>query len=229
MFNRVFTYIFGGIGLVMLAVTAFLVYSQYQFLSSSVKTTGVVIDNIGQRSKKSTTYTPVIAFQTANGKPITFQGSVSSSPPAFDINEKVEVYYNPANPQEAAIGTFFQLWFLPLIFGILGTIFSSIGLGFGVSALLHRRKIASLSLNGQRIKAHLQSVQLDRSIRSGNRSPFRIYCQWQDSLTGNLYVFKSDALWFDPSPYVGQQMDVLIDPQNPKRYWVDTSSLPRTV
>lgn len=225
MLNRVFLFVFGGIGILMLLASAVLIYTKVGVLSSSVKTTGTVIDNRLYTGRKSRTYTPVVTFRTNDGQTITFEGSISSNPPSFDLQEQVTVYYSPKDPQKAEIGTFFQLWFLPLIFGFMGTIFTSIGAGFGIATYLHRKKIEWLTTNGQRIKAHFQSVQIDRSQRS--RRPFRIYCQWQDTLSNKLYVFQSDAIWFDPSPYITEQIDVLIDPQNPKKYWVDTSSLPK--
>lgn len=227
MLNRVFLYVFGGIGIAMLLATAILIYVKVGMLSSYVKTTGTVIENRPHVGRKSRTYTPVVTFRTTDGQTITFEGGISSNPPSFDLQEQIPVYYAPQDPQKAEIGTFFQLWFLPLIFGFMGTIFTSIGAGFGIATYLHRKKIEWLTTNGQRIKAHFQSVQIDRSQRSKYRRPFRIYCQWQDTLSNKLYVFKSDAIWFDPSPYITQQIDVLIDPQNPKKYWVDTSSLPK--
>ena len=227
MLNRVFLYVFGGIGLTMLLAAGIFIYTKVEMLSSYVKTTGTVIENRPHTGRKSRSYTPVVTFRANDGQTITFDGGVSSNPPSFDLQEQVTVYYSPQDPQKAEIGTFFQLWFFPLILGFMGAIFASVGAGFGIATYLHRKKIEWLTTNGQRIKAHFQSVQIDSSQRSKYRRPFRIYCQWQDTLSNKLYVFKSDAIWFDPSPYITQQIDVLIDPQNPKKYWVDTSSLPK--
>jgi len=42
-----------------------------------------------------------------------------------------------------------------------------------------------------------------------------------------VYLFKSADIWFNPEPYLsGTDIPVRLDPNNPQRYFVDTSSLP---
>ncbi len=60
------------------------------------------------------------------------------------------------------------------------------------------------------------------------QSPFRIVTQWQDPATATIHLFRSDNLWFDPTDHIpGESINVYIRPDNPKRYWVDTSFLPK--
>jgi hypothetical protein len=40
-------------------------------------------------------------------------------------------------------------------------------------------------------------------------------------------VFKSANIWEDPTPHVGQTVDVLVDRYDPKRYVVPLDFLPR--
>jgi len=43
-----------------------------------------------------------------------------------------------------------------------------------------------------------------------------------------LYIFRSENLWFDPSDHVTQEkIPVLVDEANMKKYWVDTTFLPK--
>ena len=74
-------------------------------------------------------------FVTPAGEAVEFTGSVGSSPAAFEVGEAVAVLYDPADPQDARIDSFFQLWFGPLILGFLGLVFTAIG-GGGVIAVL---------------------------------------------------------------------------------------------
>ena len=46
--------------------------------------------------------------------------STSSSPPAYEVNEKVEVLYLAEQPEEAKLNGFFSLWGIPLVLGIIG-------------------------------------------------------------------------------------------------------------
>ena len=42
-----------------------------------------------------------------------------------------------------------------------------------------------------------------------------------------MRIFHSENLWFDPTRFVKRkQVTVLLDPNNPKRYHMDTSFLP---
>ena len=58
------------------------------------------------------------------------------------------------------------------------------------------------------------------------RNPYTIEAEWeQDQL---LYQFSSESIWYDPSIHIkGKSIDVLIDPKNPKIYWMDTTFLPK--
>jgi len=94
-----------------------------------------------------------------------------------------------------------------------------------------------LKQNGQIIEATVQSVSLETifnypslktAIKYNGRSPYSIYAQWVQPSANAVYVFKSEPLWIDPQEYIkpGDKIKVAIDPNNPKRYFVDTSFLP---
>ena len=83
---------------------------------------------------------------TRSGNPVEFTGSVGSSPPAFDVGEPVAVLYDPAEPEEARIDSFFQLWFAALILGGIGLVFASIGGSGALAALRARTRSAAPDL-----------------------------------------------------------------------------------
>ena len=58
---------------------------------------------------------PVVDYEV-NGKQFTFQSSVSSTPPAYFVGEKVRVLYRPDNPASAQINSFTDQWLLPIGF-----------------------------------------------------------------------------------------------------------------
>ena len=53
-------------------------------------------------------YRAVVEFTAPNGATIRFTSSVSSNPPPAQVGEHVDVRYNPDNPQDAAINTYWQ-------------------------------------------------------------------------------------------------------------------------
>jgi Protein of unknown function (DUF3592) len=59
--------------------------------------------------------------------------TISSSPAAFSVGESVRVRYDPANPEDARIHKFFEIWGATVIFGIVGAAFIAFGLyGLGL-------------------------------------------------------------------------------------------------
>jgi hypothetical protein len=78
----------------------------YGFTSSAERTQGEVVAMEGTDAKA-----PVVSFKDRRGIEHQIISSVASSPPSFAVGETVEVLYDPANPDEARIDSFFQLWF----------------------------------------------------------------------------------------------------------------------
>ena len=139
------------------------------------------------------------------------------------------------------------------VFGIIGVVFLAVGIGVcyttglrwpmihvGLGAVflilsisfviyLSRRAATEKRLleNGTRIQANIDDVTLNYSVRVNMRHPYVIQCSWLDSQTQKVYVFHSDSIWYNPMPYLGEltTLPVYIDPDNPKRYVVDTEGI----
>lgn len=52
-----------------------------------------------------------------------------------------------------------------------------------------------------------------------------IVCEWENPLTGQKYVFRSQRIKEFVEPYVGQTVRVYADPQNYEKYFVDVDDL----
>lgn len=66
-------------------------------------------------------YTPVFEYTDENHQPHTYTYEVSSSPATWDVGEKADVVYNPANDKEIKIVTYWGLYrwvTIPLIVGV---------------------------------------------------------------------------------------------------------------
>jgi hypothetical protein len=172
-------------------------------------------------------YYPVIEFRTVRNEAVVFRGSVGSNPPSFRRGEQVRVLYDPTTPEIAKIDSFFQLWFLPLVLGVMGLTFGGAGGGYWAWYLAKLRRGSWLQGHGRPVDADIVDIGVDRSLTVNGRSPWRITAQWLDPSGDKLHLFKSDHIWFDPEPFVdGDKIRVLIDPQNPDRYSIDLSFLP---
>lgn len=224
----IFNYVFSIIGASLLAGATYLYVNKQAFLEKAETTQGTVIEMIPKRSKDSTTYSPVVSFTTKAGQEITYTSSTSSNPPSYDVGENVEIFYDPANPNDAEINGFFSLWLGVIILGFIGIVFFLIGSLGVLFRYLKKKKVQNLLETGKPIAAKFTQVQLNTNQTLNGRNPFQILSQWQDPKTDELYVFKSESIWFDPTEFVKTDtVRVFIDPENPSKYTMDTSFLPK--
>jgi Protein of unknown function (DUF3592) len=225
-------WIFGGVflivGLGMLTGGFFIWRAHADFAAHAVSADGEVTDLAYRSSSKSGgTYSPVVQFTTPDGKIVHMTGSTGSSSPSYARGDHVRVLYDRANPERAQIDSFMEQWFGTLILGGMGLVFSLVGGGI-VGAQVRQRKVRGwLAQNGMRVQAKFDGVGVDTSLSVNGRNPWRLSCQWQHPLTKKVYFFRSDPIWFDPTPFVDrQQLDVLVNMDEPKQYQVDTSFFP---
>jgi hypothetical protein len=228
-FTQVFGSIFALVGLILLTVCGTIYYHELKFLNKAVTATGVVTQlGVSRSSEGSSTYYPIVEFTDQTGGKTIFSSSYSSSPPAYEVGETVEVLYEPGKASQAEIKGFFSQWLAVLITGFLGVIFSTIGCANLFAASKTRKKEKWLLNNGRKIETHLQSVARNTNVRVNGRSPFVVYSQWLNPHTQQVHVFKSDLIWYNPSDYIqNQKVPVWVDPNNYKRYRVDLSFLPQ--
>jgi Protein of unknown function (DUF3592) len=221
-------YIFALLGAALLLGAFFSYQNTSNFIEEAVEIQGTVTDLSYSRSDDSISYYPVVEFQTANGRSVEFQSSSGSNPAPYDIGESVSVLYRVGEPISARLNGFFSLWGLPLILAIMGGVFFLIGALMILVPLIRQGRGVKLRESGQLVVARVQSVEKNKGLVMNGQSPFRIVTQWQDPATATLHVFRSENLWFDPTDHIpGESINVYIRPDNPKRYWVDTSFLPK--
>ncbi len=225
--------IFFVLGLGMLIGSYFTIQHTRRFLATAVEAHGVVVDLVFRETggrHASWSYFPHVRFRTADGREIDFESGSGSNPPSYWVNETVTVLYDPQQPQRAYLNSFGSLWAGTIVLAILGVAFTGPGVGYGIWQRRSNQKEAWLRENGQRIQAEIKSVELNRSVRVNGRSPYRIICQWMDPIRNEVHVFHSRNIWFDPTDMVqGKTLEVLMDPNNPRQYTVDTSFLPKVV
>ncbi|XHX80627.1 MAG: DUF3592 domain-containing protein [Stenomitos frigidus ULC029] len=225
---KVVKYTFLTVGIGMLAGTVFLCTNTNAFLREAIKAQGTVIELIPSYSDGSTTYRPAVRFINQQGKEIEFASSSSSNPPSYAEGQTVEVLYLPDKPQQAEINGFFSLWGAPVILGSLGSIFFTIGASLLVVPMFKEREAKHLKQQGTPIETEFKSVEINTMLSVNDRHPFQVITQWQNPSTSEIHVFESNNLWYDPSEFItNQRITVYIEKENPKKYWVDLSFLPK--
>ena len=114
-----------------------------------------------------------------------------------------------------------------LLFAAVGLVFFLVGIGM-MAAISRQRKLRRwLEDNGRTIQADIVGVQYDTRVRVNGRCPLVLQCQAQNPADGKVYVFESDSLWFDPTPFLDGRttMPVLVDPDDYHRYRVVTEGI----
>ena len=221
-------YLFSVIGLGMLVGSFFLYQNTATFLSNAASAEGVVVDLVRSRSSDSTTYAPTIRFKTRDGTMIEFTSGVSSNPPSYSRGEQVSVLYLRSDPDNAKINGFLSVWGGAVIVGGLGSVFFLAGLGMIVFGVRKQRQKEYLLQRGTRINTDFQSVSNNTNITVNGRHPYMITSQWMNPKTNKLHIFESDNIWFDPTEHIkGETVMVYIDPDDPSKYHVDISFLPK--
>jgi len=221
--GRLIFVIFAVVGSVMLAAALLLCLRTSNFLRSAATADGTVIENVGSRN-----YHARVRFRTNSGQELTFVSSTGTNPPSYRVGESVQVFYDPDDPTHASINGFVSLWLLPLIFGGMGVVFGSVGFIPFVWQRRVQRRDDWLRANGRRIFADFDRVEVNTLVRVNGQCPWRIVCQSLDPMTNQVRVYRSHNLWYDPARYItGKTMEVIVDPDNPRRYVVETSFLPK--
>lgn len=217
-------------GVAMLLGSLWICSNTRRFLAAAESTTGEVTSLVRRQTREGVTFAPKVRFRTLQGKIIEFVSATSGNPSGYAVGDSVGVLYDPARPGEAAIRGFFSLWGGTVILGALavpftvaGSVMLAIYRKVGIDARERSRarvELEELRLRGRRVEAKFLEV------RSGPPGSYRIVCRWHDTSAGKVYVLQSEDLGYDPSDLVTSTIPVFIDPEDPARYLVDTSTLP---
>ena len=127
-----------GIGTLLIVLAIVSVVRTRKFLATAVTVEGTVTD-IEKRegtvrregeTLQQTTFHPRISFTTKEGNALEFIERVGTSMPSHAVGGKVQVKYDPANPQEARMATASRLWLAPIIMIVIGVVAFAIGAVF---------------------------------------------------------------------------------------------------
>ncbi|MBK6997709.1 MAG: DUF3592 domain-containing protein [Lewinellaceae bacterium] len=193
--------------------------SHNRIKNEGVKTTGTVISLRESHSGKgSTTYAPVIEFRDTDGNLTVYNSSTYTNVDPYKVGSRVELWYLPSNPEWDVVIEGDNWWiYFPFIFLLTHG-------GVGITGLVwlerKRRLHKWLHEQGQEVNARFLRVDVSR----GKSTTYTLVCEWKDPFTSIIYEFKSDSISKNPEEFVSsssESLRVLIDPANPKRYWVD--------
>lgn len=79
-------------------------------LSTGIKTTAIVVEMITVSDSDGSTYKPVFEFTDRSKGVRRYESSVSSSPPAYKVGEKVKIVYDQSDDDEVKTISFWGLY-----------------------------------------------------------------------------------------------------------------------
>jgi hypothetical protein len=148
--NRLGKFVLIPIGVLLLLGTAFSVWSTKAWLARTVEVRGAVIEMVRVRDRDSGGYlfTPLVRFETRDGKTIEFQSGLRTNPPAHHAGQTVPVLYDPDAPHSAAIKGLFSLWLASIVLCFIGCVVLTIGtamvlLSGRVARILEERSVSA--------------------------------------------------------------------------------------
>jgi hypothetical protein len=220
------------VGLGMLWGTWALAQSTIRFKAEAERVEGTVVDFETRREtsdgKTKTMYAPIVEYTTLDGQTLSFTSASSSSSPSYDRGDKVGVLYSRVTPERARVDSFMDNWFGPMILGLFAVLFTLGGVGLFFGGIRNKKVRKWLEAHGLKVQTRFHGVEQNTSLKVNGKSPWRVCTQWQDPKTQKVYLLYSDNLWYDPTEFCRvDTIDALINADNPKQYFLDTSFLPQ--
>src|SRR3984957_8020427 len=136
--------LFLAFGVTFSGLTTYFVRDTQSFVERGVAVRGEVVDLTWERPlpglSGSGVYHPIVKYTTTAGEQRMFRGMNGSSPPSYRVGEAVDVLYDRTNPVDARIASFWSLWLIQSVFGVLGAVFSLIGGGVFFARVMMARQ-----------------------------------------------------------------------------------------
>ena len=128
--------IFGFMGIPPLLIAIGIYFYTDSQISDSDTVIGTVVElRPFQEYGEPTAYTPIITYEV-NGNAFTMEAPVYTDTPEFSEGEQVELFVHTDDPNSVIINTFMQRWFMTILMGSIGGLFT---LGMIVFLFLGRR------------------------------------------------------------------------------------------
>jgi hypothetical protein len=216
--RKLFMFI-SAFGLVVIGFGSLIFLNGLNFQKGALLTEGIVI---------STSTSPSISYTTQDGVKRNYVtvSSIRGRHRMSYAGDKMVVYYLVDNPDKVQIGNQKTEGIKAIIFG--GIIFL-LGIALLFRDLFKEKAGRKLILTGTKIEAEIVGVKCNKNTKIMGKSPYTINCRWVDSLNNTERTFTSKVIWFDPAQYIAERnhLDIFIDPQNPKVYYMDITFLPK--
>ena len=216
MFRKIVNSFFLFLGIVFVLVGSgmgiFSFVNQRDFHQHGASTTGEIYAIHGERV--------TVRFATNDGTEIIAPVNYWSS--NMWVGQRTNILYMPDNPYRFSTDLFPGFWFA-MAFGGIGLLFTAIGAVPIFYTLSKKRMYRWCRANGTQVRANMLNITEDRCLMyliMRKTVTARLVAEYNGIRFYSDYVTPTDTYLMEPDGGV----DVYIDPNNPKRYYVDVQS-----
>lgn len=156
-------------------------------------------------------------MKTSQKNPMKLFGAIFAGVAVVELVALLALLCMPVIRQNAEAVTVFVS-----VLGIQSLIFGSIGAGVLINIRKKEHLREALIANGYFKTAVVVETERVYNVRINSRHPYRVVCRIEEN--GVLHEYRSDLLMHDPGLLPGDSVNVYLDWQDDKRYYVDVES-----
>ena len=128
-----------GMCVLWMLIGAVIAVFRWNYLQRAITTQATITGLMEKQSDDGDTmYAPVYVFTDQQGQSVRVISTTASFPPPGAVGDKMEVLYDPRNPQDSMRNRFFSIWGFPAIFGGIGAFYFVV---FGTVAFFTERHL----------------------------------------------------------------------------------------
>lgn len=105
-------------------------HSARAFKQRSAPCLGKVVDLQSSQGEHGTLYTPVFTYTDAAGVVCRGRSNAASDPPAYAIGDPIPLRYDPQNPSDVRVDSFWSFWLGPMVCAFVAIPFVVVALIF---------------------------------------------------------------------------------------------------
>jgi hypothetical protein len=207
-------FLYSGLALILLGAS--FAASKTFFLISAERVSGTAV--VAGRC-------PQVDYRDRNGVSHSWTwGCVS--PPPFQLNQDVTVWYDKRNPEDAEVAYFWSLWIFSLVPAMVGVMFCLMGMPAMLTAGILAARRRRFMEGAEKISAGIIEVKRIYGRGMDFVYPHRIIAE--ADIDGRRRVFTSRDIWYEPSGFLDGRntIDVYYRREDPKRNLIDIDFLP---
>jgi len=209
--------IFAIVGLIMFVLGINFAANAISFRAGAIQTEAVITRIDVDRSFDETKHTVFVAFSVDDER---YEGRLGHWSSGMREGQRVNIYYNPANPRQFRHGS--DIW-VTLMVVVMGFTFFLVGV-IPLFKMSRRKKQAKeLMAKGRRVMADIKDV-VKGNLRIKRSFTYHVLCSWKDEKS-IFHLFKSDMLMGYPVLDDCKQVAVYLDPNDYTKYHVDLSNI----